>query len=161
MKTIIVFALVLATAVGALCAAEIPVGAAKVEITPELPIRLSGYQGRPGEATRGVTPLWARALAIGADRDQPAIIIAAELIGVSDAIRSDVVAALRESHGIAAERVAICTTHVHSGPALAGVIPYMFSRDLPADETARIARYTATLTQKLIEVARASLKAGR
>ena len=161
MKTIIVFALVLATAVGALCAAEIPVGAAKVEITPELPIRLSGYQGRPGEATRGVTPLWARALAIGADRDQPAIIIAAELIGVSDAIRSDVVAALRESHGIAAERVAICTTHVHSGPALAGVIPYMFSRDLPAEETARIARYTTTLTQKLIEVARAALKARR
>lgn len=140
-------------------AAEVPVGAAKIDITPELPIRLSGYQGRPGEATRIGTPLAARALAIGADADQPAIIIAAEIIGVSDAIRTQVVQALAASHRIAPERVAICTTHVHTGPALAGVIPYMFSRDLPAEEAARIARYTATLTQKLIEVAQAALKA--
>jgi hypothetical protein len=163
MKTLILPALTLALvlAPGATRAAEVPVGAAKIEITPELPIRLSGYQGRPGEAIRAATPLWARALALGADADQPAIIIAAEIIGVSDAIRAQVVQALAASHRIAPERVAICTTHTHTGPALAGVIPYMFSRDLPPEESARIARATAALTQKLIEVAQAALKARR
>ncbi|MBL9202508.1 MAG: neutral/alkaline non-lysosomal ceramidase N-terminal domain-containing protein [Opitutaceae bacterium] len=147
----------------ALRAAEptVLVGAAKIDITPELPIRLSGYQGRPAEATRVVTPLTARALAIGADANQPVIIIAAEIIGVSDAIRAQVVRALAASHRIAPERVAICTTHVHTGPALAGVIPYMFSRDLPPEESVRIARYTATFTQKLIEVAQAALQGRR
>lgn len=161
MKTIIVIALALAMALGAVRAAEVPIGAAKIDITPELPIRLSGYQSRPAEATRIATPLTARALAIGADADQPAVIIAAEIIGIGDAIRAQVVQALAASHRIAPERVAICTTHTHTGPALAGVIPYMFSRDLPPEESERIARYTATLTQKLIEVAQAALKARR
>jgi hypothetical protein len=161
MKTIALVASALLLAFTAAFAAEVPIGAAKIDLTPELPIRLSGYQGRPAEATRAVTPLSARAIAIGADADQPAIIIAAEIIGVSDAIRAQVVQALAASHRIAPERVAICTTHIHSGPALAGVIPYMFSRDLPPEETERIARYATALTQKLIDVARAALAARR
>lgn len=159
MKRILLLACLLLGALDTAPAADVAVGAAKIDITPELPIRLSGYQGRPGEAARGVTPLFARAIAIGADTEQPAVIITAELIGMSDAIRAAVVRALGESHRIAPERVAICTTHIHSGPALAGVIPYMFSRDLPPEETEHIARYTAALTQKLAEVARAALAA--
>jgi len=36
---------------------------------------------------------------------------------------------------------------------IAGTAPFMFSRDLPADEQARIDRYAATLERKLVEVA--------
>ena len=32
--------------------ALLQVGAARIDITPELPIRLTGYSGRPGEAER-------------------------------------------------------------------------------------------------------------
>ena len=48
-------------------AAQVPVGAARVDVTPKFPIRLCGYAARDREATSAAQPLWARALAVGAD----------------------------------------------------------------------------------------------
>lgn len=133
------------------------IGVAKVDITPELPIRLSGYQGRPGEAVRAETRLFARALAIGSDAEKPALLITAELIGIGEETGEKVAAALRAKHGIERTRIALAATHVHSGPALTDAIPFMFSRDLPPEETERIARYTASLREKLVQVAEQAL----
>jgi hypothetical protein len=135
----------------------VSVGVAKADITPDLPIRLSGYQSRATEATTGEARLQARALAIGSDAQRPAVLITVELIGVGEETTAAVAKALQARHGIERARVAICATHIHSGPALADVLPFMFSRDLPADETARIAHYTAALRQKLIALAEAAL----
>jgi hypothetical protein len=146
--------------VAALAAADgsVAVGVARVEITPELPIRLSGYQSRPAEATKVAAPLHARALAIGSDAEGPVVLVTVEVIAVSEAISDAVAAAVRARYpAIARERIAVCATHQHTGPAIAGTIPFMFSRDLPADETARIARFTTRLQEKLIAVALAAL----
>ncbi len=154
----------LAFAVAAAHGAEGPlvlVGAAKVDITPELPIRLSGYQSRPTETGRVAMPLTARALAIGGDADGPAVLISVEVIAVSEELSEAVAAGIRARHPIPRERIAICALHVHTGPAIAGTIPFMFSRDLPVDEAARIARYTARLREKMVEVAVAALAARR
>jgi hypothetical protein len=145
----------------ALAAAEGPlvhVGAARVEIKPELPIRLSGYQGRTSEAAKVGKPLFARALAIGGAGDGPAVLVTLEVIGVSQALTDAVAAAVKQSHGVARERVAVLATHTHNGPAIAGVLPFMFGRDLPADEVTRIERFTAQLQEKAIGVARAALE---
>jgi len=133
------------------------VGVAKIDITPELPIRLSGYQSRATEAARVEMRLHARALAIGAAGREPVVLVAAELIGVGEETSAAVAAALRERHGLERSRLAVCATHTHTGPALADAIPFMFSKDLPAEETDRIARYTAVLRGKLVEVALAAL----
>lgn len=145
-----------------LCAATdrrptVDVGAAKIDITPELPIRLAGYQARQTEATQVVAPLFARALAIGGDGAQPAVLITVELIGVSEALTDAVASALRQSHGIERARVAVCAVHTHNGPAVDGVLPFMYSADLPADQAERIRRFTAGVQDKLIKVARAAL----
>jgi hypothetical protein len=144
----------------ALGAAEtmVAVGGAKVDITPELPIRLAGYQSRLAEATRVEAPLSARALAIGSDADGPVVLVTADVIAVSETMSDAVAAAVRAKHpGLTRERIAVCATHQHTGPAIAGTIPFMFSRDLPAEENARIERYAARLQEKLIEVALAAL----
>jgi hypothetical protein len=144
----------------ALGAAEttVAVGGAKVDITPELPIRLAGYQSRLAEATRVEAPLSARALAIGSDADGPVVLVTADVIAVSETMSDAVAAAVRAKHpGLTRERIAVCATHQHTGPAIAGTIPFMFSRDLPAEENARIERYAAKLQEKLIEVALAAL----
>jgi hypothetical protein len=150
-------AAVLALAVTARCAPApgptVAVGVARIDITPDGPIRLSGYQSRTTEAERIETRLYARALAIGSDAEQPVVLITAELIGIGEATSEAVAAELRQRHGIARYRVAICATHTHTGPALADAIPYMFSQDLPKDQSGRIARYTESLRRKLIEVA--------
>src|SRR5688572_15238459 len=109
------FLLVVGTRVAAAdnSAPSVLVGTAKIDITPEFPIRLSGYQGRPAEATRADTPLYARALAIGSNAEKPALLIAVELIGIGEETSNLVAAALREKHGIERARIAICATHVH------------------------------------------------
>jgi neutral ceramidase len=143
---------------------SVPIGTAKIDITPDFPIRLSGYQNRPTEAARGETRLLARALAIGADSERPTLLITAELIGIGGETSEKVAAALKAKHGIDRSRIAFCATHVHTGPALTDAIPYMFAKDLPGEEVERIARYTEALRRKLIEVAEAALadrKAGR
>ena len=152
-----VLSLMLAIALGA-AETTVAVGGAKVDITPELPIRLAGYQSRLAEATRVETPLSARALAIGSDADGPVVIVTADVIAVSETMSDAVAAAVRAKHpGLTRERIAVCATHQHTGPAIAGTIPFMFSRDLPAEENARIERYAARLQEKLIEVALAAL----
>ena len=152
-----VLSLMLVIALGA-AETTVAVGGAKVDITPELPIRLAGYQSRLAEATRVEASLSARALAIGSDADGPVVIVTADVIAVSETMSDAVAAAVRAKHpGLTRERIAVCATHQHTGPAIAGTIPFMFSRDLPAEENARIERYAARLQEKLIEVALAAL----
>ena len=129
------------------------VGTAKVDITPELPIHLTGFESRKVEATRAETRLFARALAIGSDEQKPAVLITLEVIGVGAETSEIVATALRRQHGIERERLALSVIHTHTGPTLSDVLPYMFARDLPAEETARINRYTAELRVKLIQLA--------
>ncbi len=149
---------VLILAVASLRAAEpVLVGTARIDITPEGPIRLSGYGSRTTETEQIGTRLYARALAIGSDAQRPAVLITVELIGIGEESSDVVAAALAARHGIERARLAICATHVHSGPAVSDVLPYMFSQDLPADQVERIACYTAGLRTKLIEVARQAL----
>ena len=138
-------------------ATSVPVGAARVDITPELPIRLTGYTNRVDEARLVEAPISARALAIGSDADGPVVLVVAEVLAVSERMTEAVVAGIRAHHPIARERIAVCVTHQHTGPAIAGTAPFMFSRDLPVDELARIDAYAATLERKLVEVALAAL----
>lgn len=136
----------------------IPVGAARADVTPELPIQLAGYQQRTEEASRVVAPLHVRALAIGSDSDGPVVLVTAEVIAVSDVLSEAVAAAVRAKYPtVTRERIAVCATHQHNGPAIAGTIPFMFSRDLPADVTARLDRFAALLQEKMVTVALAAL----
>lgn len=137
--------------------ALVPVGVARIDITPEVPIRLTGYQSRATEAARIGAPLHARALALGGDAEGPVVLITAELIGVGEETSRFVAAALEHRFGLPRARLAVCATHTHNGPALADVLPNMFARDLPPEETARIASYTARLRERLVEVAAAAL----
>ena len=144
----------------ALPAAEpiVLVGAARLDITPDLPIQLAGYQQRTAEATRVVAPMHVRALAIGSDADGPVVLVTAEVIAVSSALSDAVATAVRARHpAIGRERVAVCATHQHNGPAIAGTIPFMFSRDLPNEVTARLDQFTAMLREKMASVALAAL----
>ncbi len=158
MRTLVVLLAALAACVAAPAgAAPVAVGAARVDITPELPIRLSGYTNRPTMAERVEQRIHARALALGGEAEGAALVIVAEVLAVSERLTEAVVAGIRARHAIPRERIAVCVTHQHTGPVIAGTAPFMFSRDLPAEELERIDRYAAALERKLIEVGLAAL----
>jgi hypothetical protein len=128
-------------------------GVAKIDITPDYPVRLSGYAVRKGESEGVAQRIWARALAIGSDSDGPAILVTVDNCGVPANVRDEVVKRLKKEKGIVPERLAICSTHTHSAPWLQGYLRNLFGGPLPAEEQAHVERYTRKLTDALVMVA--------
>ncbi len=144
----------------------VAIGAARVEITPDGPIRLSGYLARDAESKGVERPIWAKALAIGADgvNPGPAILVAVDNLGVPESITAEVAERLHRRAGLVPDRLSIGSSHTHCAPCLTGVAPNIFGKPIPADQQARIDRYTRTLVDKLERVcldALADRKPGR
>jgi hypothetical protein len=134
------------------------VGAARVDITPDYPIRLTGYAVRKTESEGIAQRLDARALAIGSDEENPAILITVDNCGVPAGVRNEVFEWLRTQTHLTTERLAICSTHTHSGPWLEGFAPNIFGAPIPPEQQARVHRYTRELTEALERVALEALK---
>ena len=133
------------------------IGVARIDITPAQPIRLSGYAVRKNESNGVAQKLWAKALAIGSDRENPALLITVDNTGVPAHIRNEVVRRLQKQN-IKQERVAICSTHTHAAPYLDGYLPTLFGEPLPPVHQLHVASYTAELTDAIEKVALAALK---
>jgi hypothetical protein len=135
-----------------------PVGVAQVDITPAYPIRLSGYGARLKESEGIDQHLFAQALAIGGDKRNLAVLITVDNVAVPAYLRNEVAARLAKQAGLRNERFALCSTHTHTAPMLAGACANIFGADLPADQQERVDRYTRALTDQLEGVALAAIK---
>ncbi|GMV97196.1 MAG: hypothetical protein AMXMBFR83_15550 [Phycisphaerae bacterium] len=127
------------------------IGLARRDVTPEQPIRLSGYGARRRESEGVAQRLWAKALAIG-EQDRPALLVSVDNCGVPAAITEEVARRLNAKTGLPRERFTLCSSHTHAGPCLGGALATLFGGPIPADQQERIDRYTARLTD-LIEQA--------
>jgi hypothetical protein len=137
-------------------AAGVLVGVATIDITPEEPIRLTGYGNRTAPTADVRQRLRAKALAFGDARSRPSVLITSDLIGVPRQV-SDEVARRLEPAGIPREQVAVSATHTHTGPMLSGNLPFIFSSPIPPADQAASDRYTKQLVDKLERVAREAL----
>jgi len=141
----------------AIAAGEVEVGAAKVDITPKGPIRLSGYLVRTTESVGVAHPIHAAALAIGSDEQKPVVVVTVDNVGISTEIADEVAARLQRKAGVTQDRFAVGVSHSHTAPVLTDVIPNIFGKALPADEQERVDAYTREFTDKLEQVALAAL----
>jgi putative membrane-bound dehydrogenase-like protein len=136
----------------------VPVGVARVDISPHGPIRLSGYLGRKEESKGVQQKIWAKALAIGSDEQGAVVMVSVDNLGVPAAITEELAARLKRRAGLARERLAIGSSHTHSAPCLTNVAPNIFGKPIPTDQQARIDQYTHTLTDQLEQVCLDALK---
>ena len=89
------------------------IGVARIDITPDYPIRLTGYAARSGMSTGAVQRLWAKALALGSDRQGPRLLITVDNCGVSARVIDEVARRLkangriRKRRGFAAGRCGV------------------------------------------------------
>lgn len=127
----------------------VSVGVAEVDITPDFPVRLSGYGVRREETSKVKSSLHARALAIGTDR--PVLLLALENCGVTETMTESVARRLGRQAGIERERIVLCYTHTHNAPMLSGAAPMLFSTDIPAAHQEHIDRYTEEVMEWLVE----------
>jgi len=134
------------------------VGVATIDITPRYAIRLTGYAVRKKESEGVTQRLWAKALAFGTDRERPAILITVDNCGVPASVRDEVVSRLGKATRIRPEKVAICSSHTHTGPVVKGFAPNIFGEALPPEQQAKVERYTGELTDALETVALRALQ---
>lgn len=136
---------------------SILVGTAKIDITPEDPIRLTGYANRLTESEGVEQKIWARAITFGNDEQQPSLLITVDLLGVAAYWGEQLTKKLSQKTALSRKQIALSATHTHCAPATGGVASLIFAEIDPA-EMGRVAKYTTQVLQKLEEVAVAALK---
>ncbi|MEO6033976.1 MAG: neutral/alkaline non-lysosomal ceramidase N-terminal domain-containing protein [Verrucomicrobiota bacterium] len=132
------------------------VGVAKIDVTPNYPIRLNGYLARKSESDGIIQHVFAKALAIGSDAEGPAIMITVDNCILPASVRDELLQRLAK-HEISSAKFAIGASHTHSAPKLRGAADNIFGMDLPPAEQAHIDRYTEELIDKMERVAIAAL----
>jgi hypothetical protein len=130
-------------------------GTARLDITPEGPIWLSGYAARTHPSTGAASRLWAKALAIEDHRRNRAVIVTTDLIGLPRAITDAVSARLLKQHDLERRNVVFNSSHTHTGPVVRANLQTMY--DLSPEEWSRIEDYSRDLSEKLFSVAAAAL----
>jgi hypothetical protein len=146
--------------------ATMDVGVARVDITPDVPIRLAGYASRAKSETGVVLQrLSAKALAFGSDAQNPSILITVDLVGIPWRITRKLEEQLSKKMGIVPSQLVICASHTHGGPEVGNLLNILqyrgdhFSDSLFAlNQLIHISEYTQLLSRKLEEVALAALK---
>ena len=146
---------------------QMEVGVARIDITPDSPIRLAGYGARSNKETEKIIHrLEAKALAFGSDAQEPSILITVDLLGIPGHITSILAESLSKKVGIDASRIAICASHTHGAPEVGNAINILMYREggiygdslLARDHLAHLSQYTEQLKQKLEQVSLEALK---
>ncbi|MEI6326324.1 MAG: hypothetical protein WCO91_12795, partial [Gemmataceae bacterium] len=113
-----------------------PVGLAKIDITPDFPVRLSGFGFRRTESEGVNQRIWAKAMVLGAK--DPAVLITVDSLGVSAHLHS----LLQKRLALRPGRLVIAASHTHTAPMLVGVCPTLFGMPIPHDHQNHIQQYT-------------------
>lgn len=141
--------------------APTPVGVASIDITPPAPVRLHGFpRGVRSTSNTVIThPIFAKALAIGSDADKPVLLLATDLLGVSDEMREALLGRLEREAGFSDRtRFTLTASHNHSAPALRTVAPFVFRKPPTSEQAQEIKVYEEFLMERLFQVAAAALR---
>ncbi len=127
----------------------IEVGIAQIDITPEYPIRLNGYGSRRTVSEGIIQRIWAKALVIGGDDEEPALLLTVENCGLPDEFTENLAIRIEGKSGIPRQNFVACYTHTHSAPCLTNAAAFIFSSDISTEEQETIDRYTHELANWL------------
>lgn len=125
-------------------------GVARVEITPQIPIYLSGYASRELPASGVAQPLWAKALAIEDAAHNRIVIVTVDLLGLSHEIITDVTRQVQARYPIRKDQLLFNSSHTHTGPVIWPCLDVVY--ELEPAEQKKVSQYGHELTGKLVDL---------
>ncbi|MCL5279417.1 MAG: neutral/alkaline non-lysosomal ceramidase N-terminal domain-containing protein [Planctomycetes bacterium] len=128
-------------------AAGLKAGAARIDITPEKPVNMSGYAARKGLSTGVHDPLSARAVAFEVNGKR-LVLISTDIIGFYEEVGGVMRQAIQDECKLQPSELFLCGIHTHSAPT-----PTLNRERAHANNV----EYTEALKPKLVEVARKAL----
>lgn len=127
-------------------------GVAKVNITPPQPMWMAGYASRNRPADGKLTDLWAKALVLQNPSGSRAALVTLDLIGVDRGLAACVCNALECKHGLRRSEIAICCSHTHTGPVVAGALRPLHYLLLDDQQRSLADQYAGLLKEKIVQV---------
>jgi hypothetical protein len=137
-------------------AADWKVGLARVKITPDQPVFLSGYGSRNKPFEKVTADLYAKALTLEDSAGRLAVLVTTDLLGLPAAIAEPICVRLADKAGLKREQILLTASHVHTGPALSLTGSSDDNRS-PTDVQRTIV-YTRRLQDQLVDVVLQALK---
>ena len=108
-------------------AAEWQAGFAKVVITPDEPMWLSGYGARSKPSEGKIHDLYAKAAVLRDPSGATVVFVSTDLIGVPATMAKFVSAAVAKQHGIPRANIMLTCSHTHCGPAMDDMLSHMLA----------------------------------
>jgi neutral ceramidase len=125
-------------------------GVATIDITPDRSLWMAGFAART-EASQGVAlPLHAKALALRCGSQPTAVLVTADLLGVTARMTDRVSSIVQRRHHLRRRDVLFNSSHTHCGPVVAEQLSVAYG--LTAGQLADIRAYTTQLEDKLATV---------
>lgn len=131
-------------------------GFARTDITPQEPLRLSGYGSRDHPSEGVDVPLHARAMAVRYGDGPLHVLVAVDTIGFPEALTARIRERVEQRHDLDRSRFVIACSHSHTTPqirlnedqAFAG---NLFAVPLTDKERAAAERYAEMITDKIVD----------
>lgn len=125
-------------------------GVAKVVITPDQPMWLSGYGGRDRPSEGTLHDIWAKALAIEDASGHQAVLITTDLLGFPKALSDRIRDRIDNRYGLSRSQIILNSSHSHTSPVLENALVDIY----PLDEVERgkVERYTDWLEDRIVEL---------
>jgi hypothetical protein len=125
-------------------------GAAKVKVTPQEPIWLSGYANRTKVSEGVLEDIYVKAAAFEDEAGTKAVLVTSDLQGLDVAMIDEIAGRAQKQFGLAREGLVLNYSHNHSAPVTGQVLHLYY--DLPAEQKAVVDRYTHWLVDRMVEV---------
>jgi len=130
-------------------------GVARVVITPDEFMWMSGYGGRDHAAEGQIHDLYARAAALQGPDGTRTVFIALDLIGVPVKMAQVVAAEIEKQHKLPRRHLMFASSHTHCGPALDDKLSHMLA--MKDNDWTQVRKYQAVLNRKVIQVINVAL----
>ena len=133
-------------------------GAAKVRITPDKPLWMTGYGSRTHVSTGTIHELYARALALDDGTGKPAVLVTADILGFTSEVSKRIADEVQKKYSIPRAKLILSATHTHGGPAILQEHHMMYGVYATPAELRDLEQYARDLENKIVELVGSALK---
>jgi hypothetical protein len=136
-------------------------GAARVRITPEQSLWMTGFAARNGPSRGKLTELYVKALALEdvAGSGQRSVLVTSDLLGFPRPVADDICREVQKRYGVPRERILLNSSHTHGAPSIASPVQFIYGPRVTDEQRRDIERYTEKLKQNVVEVIGSALGA--
>lgn len=133
------------------CASEFQAGVARVDVSPQEPVRLSGYAVRTTPYEGIDTPLFARTLVLRQESGPLRVLVAVDTIGLPGDVTVEIATLAQKKYGVLRDDLVIASTHSHTAPHLTGGLTNLYTIPQNEEEQAATKRYTDQLIAGVVQ----------